>query len=310
MTTTKPRLSLMKRTTLATLVFFLLTFVLSWSLWIPAALASHGLLAFPLSPNLTSFLGVFGPTLAALILLAVTEGKQGLNALLRRLLFWRVGLHWYGFVLLWPAVLSLASSGLAMLFGAPPPDLAHPPILGTTSFPEELRAGGFLLLVPVLFFQQFFLGSAMGEELGWRGYALPGLLARHSALVASLVLGVLWGLWHLPLFLTQGDTRASLPFGWFLIGIVMTTILFTWVYNHTQGSLLLALLFHTSIALTNLFLSSSATHPIFGCVVNLVVVTIVVIVTGPRNLSRKPLLFSGSPDAPMPADSLGEAAPP
>ena len=268
------------------IVFFLLTFALSWSVWIPAALASHGLLPFQLSPNLTSLLGVFGPTVAALILLTVTEGKKGLSALFRRLLLWRVGLHWYGFVLLWPAALSLASSGLAMLFGAPSPDLAHPPILGVSSFPSEIRVAAPLLLVPVLFLQQFFVGSSMGEELGWRGYALPRLQARHSALVASLVLGVLWGLWHLPLFFTQGDARANLSFGWFLVGIVMATILFTWVYNHTQGSLLLALLFHTSTALTSLFLASSATNPVFGFVVNAVVVAIVVIGAGPRSLSR------------------------
>jgi membrane protease YdiL (CAAX protease family) len=123
----------------------------------------------------------------------------------------------------------------------------------------------------------------MGEELGWRGYALPRLQARQSALLASIVLGLLSGLWHLPLFLTQGDPRASLPFGWFLIGIVLAAIVVTWVYNHTQGSLLIALLLHTTTALTSSFLSSAATAPVFEVVVQLVAVSIIVLAT-PKHL--------------------------
>src|SRR5437764_13963029 len=97
------------------IAFFLLAFALSWSVWIPAALASHGLLALQIPPWLTDLLGTFGPSLAALILLSVTTGKKGVTALLRRLLLWRVGLQWYAFVLLWPALVSLAASGFALL---------------------------------------------------------------------------------------------------------------------------------------------------------------------------------------------------
>ena len=127
----------------------------------------------------------------------------------------------------------------------------------------------------------------MGEELGWRGYALPRLQARHSALLASIVLGLLWGLWHLPLFLTQGDARASIPFGWWMAGIVVAAIVYTWVYNHTQGSLLIVLLLHTTTALTSSFLSSAATTPMFEVVVQLVAVGILVLATGPTSLSRQ-----------------------
>jgi membrane protease YdiL (CAAX protease family) len=267
--------------------FFLLAFALSWSVWIPAALASRGLFPLQVSPMLTSVLGTFGPSLAALILLGVTAGKKGVTALLRRLWLWRVGLHWYAFVLLWPALLSLAASGLAVLFGSPAPDFAHPPLLRFASLPPQVNGIGLLVLLPVAFLQQFFLGSSMGEELGWRGYALPRLQARHSALLASIVLGLLWGLWHLPLFLTQGDERASIPFGWFLVSIVLAAIVYTWVYNHTQGSLLIALLFHTTTALTGSFLSSAATTPVFEVGVQLVAVSILVLVTGPTTLSRQ-----------------------
>jgi uncharacterized protein len=274
--------------------FFFLAFTLSWSVWIPAALASRGLFPLQISPLLTDLLGTFGPSLAALIVLSVTSGAKGVGSLLRRLLLWRVGLQWYAFVLLWPALLSLAASGLAVLFGDPAPDFAHPPVLRFASLPPEAKGIGLLVLLPVAFLQQFFLGSSMGEELGWRGYALPRLQARHSALLASIVLGLLWGLWHLPLFLTQGDPRASIPLGWWMAGIVLASIVYTWVYNHTQGSLLIALLLHTTTALTSSFLASAATAPMFEVVVQLVAVSILVLVTGPTSLSRQQKLARAS----------------
>ena len=94
------------------------------------------------------------------------------------------------------------------------------------------------------------------------------------------------GLWHLPLFLTQGDARASIPFGWWMAGIVLAAIVFTWVYNHTQGSLLIALLLHTSTALTSSFLSSATTAPAFEVGAQLVAVSMLVLVTGSTSLAR------------------------
>jgi membrane protease YdiL (CAAX protease family) len=211
--------------------------------------------------------------------------EKGVASLLRRLWLWRVGLQWYAFVLLWPALLSLAASGLALLFGGTAPDFARPPVVRFSPFPPQVNGVGLLVLLPFAFLQQFF-GSSMGEELGWRGYALPRLQARQSALLASIVLGLLWGLWHLPLFLTQGDARASIPFGWWMAGIVLAAIVLTWVYNHTQGSLLIALLLHTSTALTSSFLSSATTAPAFEVGVQLVAVSMLVLVTGSTSLAR------------------------
>lgn len=98
----------------------------------------------------------------------------------------------------------------------------------------------------------------MGEELGWRGFALPRLQARMSALSASLILGLLWALWHLPLYLTAGHPLSEVFFGWFLLSILADAILFTWIFNNTRGSLLVVLLFHASIATSGLFLASTA----------------------------------------------------
>lgn len=238
------------------IAFFALTFMLSWSLWIPAALASHGLVTFAVSPMVTGILGAFAPTLAGLIMTALEAGWPGLRSLGRRLWLWRVGLQWYLFVLLWPALLSLCVTGVAIRMGKPAPDFANPPFVALYPIPPAALQIGWWLFLPFVFLQQMTIGSALGEELGWRGYALPRLQARTNALSASIILGLLWGIWHLPLYWTVGDARASMSVGWLLAGLVLEAILYTWVFNHTQGSLLPALLFHAATAVTSLFLAA------------------------------------------------------
>ena len=104
--------------------------------------------------------------------------------------------------------------------------------------------------------------TILEEELGWRGYWLPRLQERYGALASSIFLGLVWGLWHLPLALTPGDIRSGTFFGWTVLGTVATAVVFTWAYNHTGGSLLIALLFHTAINITGLFLAMSEVHPV------------------------------------------------
>ncbi len=227
------------------LSFFLLAFGISWAFWVPAALASRGLIPFPISATFP--LTAFGPSLAAIVLVVITEGASGLRRLLGRLLVWRVNVLWYAFVLLYPAILSLATTGLYVLFGGQAPDYANPPVLRIYPLPPELLEVGPLVLLPFVFLLTLFISSPMGEEIGWRGYALPRLQAKRGALTASVLLGLLWGLWHLPLYLTRSHPLSGEFFGWYLLGVVAVAILFTWVYNNTRGSLLLALLFHTSI---------------------------------------------------------------
>jgi uncharacterized protein len=128
--------------------------------------------------------------------------------------------------------------------------------------PEALGAGPWPLL-PLAFLQQLLIGSAMGEEPGWRGYALPRLQARWTALAASIVLGALWGLWHLPRLLADGSPVAS-SLGWLLLGIIPWAILYTWLYNGTGGSLLLPLLLHAATSTTGLFLAAPDAHPLIA----------------------------------------------
>lgn len=244
-------------------IFFGLAFGISWAVWIPAALASHGLFPVILDTTLSGLLGAFGPFFAALITAAIFDGRAGFYQLWTRLITWRVGLRWYAFVLAWPALLALAKSGIAVLLGSQAPDFTRPPFVELYPLPPELTGmTPFIAWLPFVFVQQTLLGSSMGEEPGWRGYALPRLQARANPLTASLVLGLLWGLWHLPLWLSKDHPAGGSMLVWSLLGLVATTILFTWVFNHTRGSLLLALLFHTSIATTGLFLAAADAHPL------------------------------------------------
>lgn len=141
---------------------------------------------------------------------------------------WRVGLPWYVIALGLPTVLSLATAALTYLLGAP----------------KLLQVGALTIFDVILFV------LVVGEELGWRGYALPLLLEKRSSVTASLILGAVWGLWHLPTFLVPGTPQYGLPLTAFVLLTIEYSILMTWVFLHTLGSVLIATLFHGAINLS------------------------------------------------------------
>jgi membrane protease YdiL (CAAX protease family) len=212
-------------------------FVLTWPLELGLAAQSHELLPFRIPPILGLFVG-FGFIAAALIASGLVDGKAGIIVLLRRLLIWRVGWLWYALALFGPAVTYLLGIAIHVVLGGATPDFSRPFIvhLVPPSFSIAL-AGVVFLLYQVL---------ANGEEFGWRGYALPKLQAQHTALVASLIIGVVWTLWHIPKYLTAGDPHDT-PFWFFAVNMVASAIIYTWVFNKTGGSLLLVLLLHAGI---------------------------------------------------------------
>ena len=148
--------------------------------------------------------------------------------MLSRVVLWRVGLPWYVIALGLPTVLSIATAGLSYLLGAS----------------KSIQVGALTVLELVLFV------LVVGEELGWRGYALPLLLEKRSAVTASLILGVLWALWHLPTFVVPGTPQYGLPLAAFVLLTIEYSILMTWVFLHTLGSVLIATLFHGAINLS------------------------------------------------------------
>jgi uncharacterized protein len=194
--------------------FFMLAYALTWAL-IPLVSVS---LVFPV-------LGLFGPALAAIIVTAITEGRAGVKALLGRVVQWRVGWPWYAVAALLPVVLTLAAGGLHRLLGGALPDQPSDP----------------LVLIAILAL------LVAGEEIGWRGFALPRLQARFGALGASLILAGLWAAWHLANATIPGLERYWYAFPAFALFVVAQTVLFTWIANHTRGSVLLAWLFHAAI---------------------------------------------------------------
>jgi len=119
-------------------------------------------------------------------------------------------------------------------------------LLGGT-IPDYVPFGVRWLIVVVNFILILLIGGPLGEEFGWRGLALPSLEARFSPLWASLILGVIWAVWHLPLFFISGSAQSSLPFGLYALLTIPLTILITWVYHGSGNSLLLVMLFHAAV---------------------------------------------------------------
>jgi membrane protease YdiL (CAAX protease family) len=254
--------SLIRRYPLIT--FFVLAYALSWWPWV--------LYALDLSPQ--PIVG-FGPFLAAIVVLLITRGKSGIVGLLRRMVRWRVGLRWYAVALLLPVAITLAATAFNVLLGAQAPSAAE--LGGWTGL---FWTFFLLLLVPGI-------GGAW-EEPGWRGYALPRLQVGRSALFASLLLWVGIAVWHLPLMIIGEIHWSDIVF---ILGFV---IVFNWVFNNANGSVLILMLMHAM----NNTISGSFFGPMFSGVDSVrrawldaalwcTVAIVVVVVYGPQHLSRK-----------------------
>jgi membrane protease YdiL (CAAX protease family) len=166
---------------------------------------------------------------AAVILTAREGGRTEVRALLGRIVRWRVAAVWYGVAILGPLALMLAAIALHVALGGQTPGLGA--VIG--ALPTVIFVSLYMLIF-----------VALGEEVGWRGYALPALQARHGAFVASVILGVMWALWHVPHFFNPATLYSDLPFVLFLAYLIPFSILITWIFNSTGGSLLMAMLVH------------------------------------------------------------------
>jgi len=248
--------------------FYILTFVISWIGLIPGVLVSRGVAQFD-NPyvHLLGILFSIGPALAAVMMSQIIQGKAGVQNLLRALLKWRVGWVWYIVAMLGPIVIFIAGQFITK-------------IMGLTVASSELASSPFLLVSAIF----TVILSNTGEEIGWRGFALPHLQRRHNALVATLIVGLSWSLWHLPLVFLTDSPMAQSPFLWF-ISIVAVAFIYTWLYNSTQGSILLVALLHVSENLYGAFITGVS--PIAYALLNCVVAIILIAVFGRTNLSRR-----------------------
>lgn len=206
----------------ALLVFFLLVFALTWGIWVPMAVLQVD--------NPVYKLGTFAPTIVALALIWVRQGISGLKELLQRVLDWRVKIGWYLFSFFVAVPIVLLSIWIHIWLGGSKPQFNDPAQL--------------YLVAPAFLYVLFF--SVLGEEIGWRGYALPRLLENYDALTSSLILGLIWGVWHLPLFWMAGNFHATIPFSAFMLQVIAFSIVYTWMFVKTDGNLLLPHLFHAA----------------------------------------------------------------
>ncbi|MHA1512749.1 MAG: CPBP family glutamic-type intramembrane protease, partial [Candidatus Hodarchaeales archaeon] len=183
-------------------------------------------------------MGAFGPTFAAIILSYQKDGIESVKQLLKRGLEFRIGKKWYIPVLLLNPVIIFVGFGITMVISGQPEVLFDFTLLGTAIIT-------FIVMLPTLL-----PGGPINEEFGWRGYALDRLQTKWNALVSSLILGVIWALWHLPLFFVEGMSQNILlvyvPIAalLFFVQVPTFTILYTWLHNNTGGSILVAILFH------------------------------------------------------------------
>jgi membrane protease YdiL (CAAX protease family) len=206
--------------------FFALTYALTWAFWVPAVLAHAAARAWPATLWL---LGTFSPTFVAITLTAREAGGAGVRDLLARMFRWRAHLGWYLFAISYIAVVKLVVAVLHRLI------LGAWPQFGTT--PLLLTLAGVMISTP---FQS-------GEEIGWRGFALPRLAAKMGYGRAALVLGIIWAAWHLPqFFLAAADTYHQ-PFLIWSLQVVALSVAFAWLYVRTDGSLLLTMLLHAAV---------------------------------------------------------------
>jgi len=209
--------------------FLVVTFTWSWALW---ALAAWAELSDTAAEGLV-VAGRFGPSLAAIGVTLVAAGRAGLSDLLAPLRRWRAPAPLWLLVVAGPVVVVVVAIGLAALLGTVPGEFNDP----ATAY----------LVLPA-FLAILVAGGPLGEELGWRGFALDRLQARTGPVAASLLLGVVWGAWHLPLFLDPSQVQAALPPLLYLGQTTSTAVVYTWLWNRTR-SLPVVLVLHT---MTNL----------------------------------------------------------
>jgi membrane protease YdiL (CAAX protease family) len=221
--------------------YFAIAFGGTWGLLLAPVLAQNGIGLLPFTVPDIALMILFvmatlaGPTMGAIVMTAVTSGRPGLRHFFRRYVQLRVGLRWYLVVLIGYPLLGLlaasASSGLAPFQAA----LTQWPLIFTTYLPAML----FSMIMP-----------GLAEEPGWRGYALPRLEQRYGPLLGTLILGLLHGTWHLPVFFMTKGIMAMGPFNpssFFITTLLMgtvATVIWTWVFNNAKGSIFMALVLH------------------------------------------------------------------
>jgi membrane protease YdiL (CAAX protease family) len=209
------------------LKFFALTYLLSWACFIGAASISPAGPAAGLR-NPLYLVGTFGPAIVALALTAKAGGGAAVRDLLGQMLRWRVHVRWYVFAISYMAVIKLLVAVICRLTSGAWPRFGHD--------------AWYVILIAIVISTPV----QAGEEIGWRGYALPRLFARWDLARASIILGIIWACWHLPFFFIEGVDKSGQSFPVYLLQVTALSVAAAWLYWRTQASLLLVMLMHSA----------------------------------------------------------------
>ncbi|MBX7095657.1 MAG: CPBP family intramembrane metalloprotease [Flavobacteriales bacterium] len=256
--------------------FFGLAYLFSWIIWLPLYLPAFGLRDLPVFP-FHHALGGLGPLLAAFACIGIFEGKKGMYQLLKQCFY--SGPSIYVLIALFsPFILAISAEGINYLISGNPFDPAA--LLHSREFPE-------FNLLNIFIYNLIFFG--FGEEVGWRGFALPRLQSKFNALNSGLILTVFWAVWHWPLFLYRpGYTNMEFAeiFGW-IFSLLTGSVLLSWLYNSSGYSILICAIFHSTIdiAFTADF-SGQQQMNYMGFLITLWGILTIVIFK-PKNLSNK-----------------------
>jgi uncharacterized protein len=207
--------------------FFLLTFAVMWTLYFTVVAAS--IPASAPSGMLLILLGAYSPGIVALALTARAEGAEGVRALLGRVVQWDVPAKWYVFAVSYFVAIKLAAA------------LIHRVAIG--AWPRFGTEPIYLIPLAIAFSTPF----QAGEEIGWRGYALPRMAARFGLARSSVLLGLIWGFWHLPQFFIRDGNSYGQSFFVFVVIVTALTVAMAWLYGHTGGSLLPVMVMHAAV---------------------------------------------------------------
>lgn len=225
-------------------LYLTICFAFSWCIWLFPVLASKGAIHLPQGAMFWILvLGSFGPFVAAFVTLGIQGGWPAIKSFALRAVQFRIGLKYLLAAVFLVPLVGLAAALLHAAQGGPP-------------FAFALS----LAHLPMLYVMLFFLGGSCGEEFGW-AYAIDAFQERMNTLPAAVLVGAIWGCWHLPLFFIAGLTQSFIPFWIFLVFTIAQRIIYTWGYEGSRKSILTTLLFHTSSNLAfNLYILVDTVH--------------------------------------------------
>jgi membrane protease YdiL (CAAX protease family) len=259
-------------------VFFVLVFGWSWFFWILTALLGLGMNTG--SGIVLLLLGILGPMVGGIGFTYLTQGKEGRHDYWLRIIdLKRISARWYLVIFLFVPILNALAALLDILFGGSGAILGEAAVQFLSEPWAIIPSVLFSSLIPFI------------EELGWRGYVLDRLQARWNALVSSLILGIVWSLWHLPLFFIKDTYQYNLGVGspsfWlFMIGVIPLAVLFTWIFNNTRRSTLAVILFHSMVNFTGELIAITERADTYSILLWFVAAIVVTVIWGAETLTR------------------------